>query len=113
MSNSNNTKKLKWEKAVFGRIFNYIKPYKYFFALAVFITISLSALAVARPILIKMTIDKYMMQKDADMLLFMVMLLVGSLLIEAIFQFSNMVITSLIGQNIIRDLRTQVFKHIL
>jgi len=113
MNNSNNTKKIKWEKAVFGRIFNYIKPYKYFFALAVFITISLSALAIARPILIKITIDKYMMQKDADMLLFMVMLLVGSLLLEAVFQFSNMVITSLIGQNIIRDLRTQVFKHIL
>jgi ATP-binding cassette subfamily B protein len=113
MSNNTSTKKTKLDKAVFGRIFNYIKPYKYFFALAVFITISLSALAVARPILIKMTIDKYIMQKDADMLLFMVMLLVGSLLIEAVFQFSNMVITSLIGQNVIRDLRTQVFKHIL
>jgi ATP-binding cassette subfamily B protein len=113
MSNPTNTKKIKLEKAVIGRIFNYVRPYKYFFAVAVFITISLSALAVARPIMIKMTIDKYMMQKDADMLLVMVMLLIGSLVIEAVFQFSNMVITSLIGQNIIRDLRTQVFKHIL
>ena len=113
MSNNTSTKKTKLDKAVFGRIFNYIKPYKYFFALAIFITISLSALTIARPLIIKMTIDKYMMQKDADMLLFMVMLLVGSLLIEAVFQFSNMVITSLIGQNVIRDLRTQVFKHIL
>ena len=113
MSNSNNKKKIKLENAVFSRIFRYIKPYKYFFTLAVFITISLSALAIARPILIKITIDKYMMQKDAYMLLFMIMFLIGGLLLEAIFQFSNMAITSLIGQNIIRDLRTQVFKHIL
>lgn len=106
-------KKKKLDLAVVRRIFQYIKPYKTKFFFAVVITLSLSALAIARPLIIKLTIDKYIIAKDADMLLVMVIALLGALTIEALFQFLNIYITSTIGQSIIRDLRNQVYNHIL
>jgi ATP-binding cassette subfamily B multidrug efflux pump len=106
-------KKKKLDLAVVRRIFQYIKPYKTKFFFAVAITLSLSALAIARPLIIKLTIDKYIIAKDADMLLVMVIALLGALTIEALFQFLNIYITSTIGQSIIKDLRNQVYNHIL
>ncbi|MBK6834549.1 MAG: ABC transporter ATP-binding protein [Bacteroidetes bacterium] len=106
-------KKKKLDLAVVRRIFQYVKPYKTKFLFAVVITLSLSALAIARPLIIKLTIDKYIIAKDADMLLVMVIALLGALTIEALFQFLNIYITSTIGQNIIKDLRRQVYNHIL
>lgn len=109
----NTEKKKTLNLTIIRRIFHYIKPYKGKFFFAVFITLSLSALAISRPLLIKFTIDKYIMLKDSNMLLFMVLLLIASLTLEALFQFLNIYITSFIGQNIIKDLRNQVYKHIL
>lgn len=106
-------KKKKLDLAVVRRIFQYIKPYKTKFFFAVVITLSLSALAITRPLIIKLTIDKYIIAKDADMLLVMVIALLGALTIEALFQFLNIYITSTIGQSIIKDLRNQVYNHIL
>jgi len=106
-------KKKKLDLAIVRRIFQYVKPYKTKFFFAVIITLSLSALAIARPLIIKLTIDKYIIAKDADMLLVMVIALLGALTIEALFQFLNIYITSTIGQSIIKDLRNQVYKHIL
>lgn len=106
-------KKKKLDLAVVRRIFQYIKPYKTKFFFAVVITLSLSALAIARPLFIMLTIDEYIMVKDSEMLLVMVIALLGSLTIEALFQFLNIYITSLIGQSIIKDLRKQVYNHIL
>lgn len=106
-------KKKKLDLAIVRRIFQYIKPYKTKFFFALIITLSLSALAIARPLLIKLTIDEYIMVKDYEMLLVMVITLLAALTIEALFQFLNIYITSLIGQNIIKDLRNQVYNHIL
>jgi ATP-binding cassette subfamily B protein len=41
------------------------------------------------------------------------LLLLGILVIEALLQFTNIYVTNLLGQNIIKDLRLQVYKHIL
>jgi ATP-binding cassette subfamily B protein len=41
------------------------------------------------------------------------LILLGVLLIEALLQFLNINLTNLLGQNIVKDLRLQVFTHIL
>lgn len=95
------------------RIFSYTKPYRGKFYAALVITLTLSALSIARPIIIQQVIDKYIVQKDAHMLLVMTCILLATLFTEAVLQFANIFITSFIGQSIIRDLRSQVYKHIL
>ncbi len=117
-------KKTKFSFALLKRILSYSNPYKKLFYLAIVLTLTLSSLAIVRPLLINQTLnaigvvdptDKDYMS-SADKLHFvnvMGFLLVGILLLEAILQFTNMYITNLLGQNIVKDLRLQVYRHIL
>ncbi len=98
---------------ILKRIFAYTKPYKKNFALAVCTTITLAFLSPIRPILIQYTFDHYVVKSNSTMLLYMTMALIVLLMLEAFMQFADSFLTNRLGQNIIKDLRTQVYKHIL
>lgn len=96
-----------------SRIFSFIKPYISRFYIAVAITIVLAALTIARPLLIKKILDDYVSTKNVEMIALFSAILLSTLLLEAVLQLSNTILTATIGQNIIKDLRTKLFKHIL
>jgi ATP-binding cassette, subfamily B, multidrug efflux pump len=98
---------------LFKRIFRYTLPYRTIFGFCVFLTISLSALNITRPLLILYTINNFVVNPNPEMLKSMTLLLMGLLLVEACFQFLNSYLTSVLGQNIIRDMRAQLFRHIV
>ncbi len=106
------------------RILSYSKPYKKLFISAILLTLTLSSLTIVRPLLIKKTLNTIAIEdvndkgflNYADKLSFvnsMGLLLLGVLVIEALLQFTNIYVTNLLGQNIIKDLRIQVYRHIL
>ncbi len=98
---------------ILKRIFTYVKPYKGNFIFAAITTISLSLIAPARPYLVKYTIDKHVANFNATMLGYMTMVLIGLLMLEAIVQFADGYLTNRLGQYIIKDMRVQLYKHIL
>lgn len=98
---------------VIKRIFAYIKPYRANFSLAVFTTISLAFLSPVRPYLVQYTFDNFVALPNAPMLLYMTIALIALLFLEAAFQFFDSYLTNRLGQNIIRDLRIQLYKHIV
>ena len=123
MSNTTTPNK-KLNVGLLKRILSYSKPYNKIFYSAILITFTLSALAIVRPLLINKMLNvvgannfsgsnflqdfekiKYINQ--------MGLILLGVLLIEAMLQFLNINLTNLLGQNIVKDLRLQVFTHIL
>lgn len=95
------------------RVFSYIKPYRKNFALAVCTTITLAALSPIRPYLIQYTFDHYVAEANSSMLLYMTIILIVLLVLEAFFQFADSFLTNQLGQNIIKDLRVQLYKHII
>lgn len=95
------------------RVFSYIKPYRKNFALAVCTTITLAALSPIRPYLIQYTFDHYVAAANSSMLLYMTIILIVLLILEAFFQFADSFLTNQLGQNIIKDLRVQLYKHII
>lgn len=99
--------------AIIKRIFTYVKPYRSNFILAVFTTITLAALSPIRPYLVQYTFDHYVAKPNQDMLLYMTIVLTALLFFEATLQFSDSFLTNRLGQSIIRDLRTQLYKHII
>jgi ATP-binding cassette, subfamily B, multidrug efflux pump len=99
--------------AILKRIFKYVRPYRTNFGMAVFTTVSLAALAIVRPLLVKYTFDNYVATSNAEMVLTMTLIMFGILFLEALFQFSDAFLTNTLGQKIIKDLRIQVYKHIL
>lgn len=97
-----------------GRILNYTRPYKKLFYGSVIMTLALSALAIVRPLLISKALDDFVMtERNIDKLNYICLLMLGFLLLEAALQVVNIRITNLLGQNIVRDLRNQVYSHIL
>jgi ATP-binding cassette subfamily B multidrug efflux pump len=96
------------------RILAYTKPYKALFIASVFLTLSLSVFAIVRPLLIKEVLNKAVSEtKDVSYLNLISLLILISLVTEAVLQTINIRVTSLIGQSIVNDLRNQVYKHIL
>ncbi len=110
------------EKGVSGRAFDlgllrkilkYVKPYRGVFYGAIVLTVVLSALTTARPLIIQYIIDGYVMEPDPAGLLNYCLLLIGLLFAESFVQFIFIYAANYLGQNIIRDLRVQLYEHII
>ena len=98
---------------VLKRLYKYIKPYKRTFFLLIFLTILLGALAPLRPLIVGITIDKYIAVGDHQGLINMIMLLIVLLLIQGVVQFYHTYLSGWIGQYIIRDMRIRLYEHLL
>ncbi len=109
--NKNTGSAFDWQ--ILKRIFKYTKPYKKIFVFATITTLSLAVLSPLRPYLIKYMLDNYVSNPDAQMLLNFTILLIGLLLLETFIQFADAYFTGFLGQSIIKDLRNQVYKHVL
>lgn len=96
------------------RILSYSKPYKFRFGLSVFFTLSLSALAIIRPLLVSnaLTVDVSESKSIQD-LNTSCLIILGFIFFEAIIQYFNISITNFLGQSIVKDLRNQIYRHIL
>ena len=98
---------------LFKRILKYTKPYKFRYYGVIFFAISLSVFAALRPYLLKQTVDEYIKPKDEHGLLFYVTTMGIVLLMEAFSQFYFVYWANWLGQDIIKDIRTKLFKHML
>jgi len=97
----------------FNRILGYLNPYPGMAVASILLTIVLSALAPVNPWLTQYTIDYCITGKHPEKLLLMLVLLLTFLLTRGVIQFLNSYYTNLLGQNIIKDMRMGLFKHIL
>jgi ATP-binding cassette subfamily B multidrug efflux pump len=95
------------------RILTYSKPYRTAFIACIVIVLILSALNISRPVLIQYTINNYILKNNLNMLQIMTFSLIGIVLTEALLQLLNMYLAAYIGSNIVKDMRNQVFSHLL
>jgi ATP-binding cassette subfamily B protein len=98
---------------LFKRIMTYVRPYNKVFYITAGLSVLLAFLAWVRPVLIQVTIDENIKNLDKEGLLVMTLILIGVLLIESILEYFFNYMSNLLGQNVIRDLRNQVFKHVI
>jgi len=110
--NKNITGKV-YDYKLFTRLMSYAKVYKSQFYIAVIAVILLALFAVVRPILLQKIIDNYITNKNAEQLLVYAILMLVVLLFEVFFQFLFIYFANWLGQNIIKDMRTQLFQHLL
>ncbi|WP_366187036.1 ABC transporter ATP-binding protein [Flavobacterium ovatum] len=98
---------------LFKRILEYTKPYKWRFNGVVIFAISLSIFAALRPYLLKQTVDGYIQTEDQHGLLLYICLMGIVLLLEVFSQFFFVYWANWLGQDIVKDIRVKLFKHIL
>ena len=109
--NKNVGKAIDW--TLLKRILKYVKPYKGTFWMTSFTTILLAILSPIRPWLIQYTFDNFIIVANNNMLLIMTLIMIGLLIFETIIQYHNTFSTNWLGQTVVKDLRVDVFKHIL
>ena len=102
-----------YDYKLFARLMSYAKIYKFQFTISVVAVVLLALFAAVRPILLQRIIDDYITNKDASMLLIFIIMMLSVLIFEVLFQFLFIYFANWLGQNIIRDMRTQLFKHLL
>jgi subfamily B ATP-binding cassette protein MsbA len=89
------------------------KMYKTHFATATFTAISLALITAFRPYLIIQTVDNYIQTKDAEGLLEYTLFIFSVLIVEVLLHLSFIYIANWLGQHIIKDIRTQLFDHVI
>ncbi len=104
-------KALDWN--LLGRVMHYVKPYRRTFIIAAFLTIFLAGSALIQPILMQITLDKYILGNNYNGLVLMVMLMIAQLAIQTVAQYYQTFSTNALGQSVIRDLRIDIFNHIM
>jgi ATP-binding cassette, subfamily B, multidrug efflux pump len=102
-----------FDTRLFKRILKYTKPYKTRFNGVIIFAISLSVFAALRPYLLKQTVDGYIKTQDQYGLLLYVTLMGFVLLLEVFSQFFFVYWANWLGQDIVKDIRTKMFHHIL
>lgn len=90
-----------------------MRPYRGIFWVSVILTILLAAVAPALPLLVEHTLDKYILKADASGITWMLMAMIGLLIAQTIIRYYHTLATNVLGQNVIRDIRIQVFNHIV
>ncbi|MEM6396584.1 MAG: ABC transporter ATP-binding protein [Bacteroidota bacterium] len=103
-------KKLDWY--VLKRVLRLSKPYWKIFAFSIFLAVVLAPLAIAQPRLIQEMVDNYVFTGDVDGLKMIALIIFGLLIIKTIFRYLFIYYSNLLGQQVVRDLRVTVFKHI-
>ena len=97
---------------VLKRLFSFVKPYKGYFILLIFLTLFLAVLAPARPYIIQITLDKFVVIGDYNGLINMVLLLIGILFVQAFIQYAHTYLSGWLGQSAIHDIRIKLFDHL-
>lgn len=102
----------KFDIQVLKRLVTFLRPYKWKFFVLIFITISSGILPSTIPLLIRTTIKYPITNKDPELLLTMLLVMLGVLFIQGIVQFINTYLSGWLGQNVIKDIRVELYRHI-
>ncbi|MEM7162911.1 MAG: ABC transporter ATP-binding protein [Bacteroidota bacterium] len=102
-----------FDSQIFWRLMSYAKPYRMRFWLTLGLTLFLAAIGPFKPYLIILIVNDYIATKDIVGLTNWSMVYIGIIAIESIAQFFQTYSANWLGQNIIRDIRVRLYRHVV
>lgn len=103
----------KFDIAVLRRVFRYASPYKKKLYLSVILAILLAFITPVRPLLVQLTVNKYIVESVASMVINITLIQIGLILLETAMRFFFSFATAWLGQSVVKDLRIAVYRKIL
>ena len=98
---------------VLKRLYAYIKPYSSKFYILIFLTIAIGVIGPVRPLLVSFAIDEHIAVGDYHGLLNITIILIILLTASGVFQYFHTYLSGWLGQYIIKDIRVNLYKHLL
>ena len=102
-----------FDTRLFKRVLEYAKPYRLRFNGVIFFAVALSIFAALRPYLLKLTVDNYIKTHYPKGLLLFIVFMGIVLLMEVFSNFFFVYWANWLGQDIVKDIRVKLFKHML
>jgi ATP-binding cassette subfamily B protein len=100
--------------SVFRRLLKHVTPYKKLFVGAVVCTLLLAIIGPSRPVIIGQMVDRFIVKdQNKEALLLWTFGVIVLLVLEGLIQFINSYLSNLLAQSVIRDIRKQIFGHLL
>ncbi len=96
-----------------NRLIKYLKPYRVLFVVSVILTLVMAVIAPALPMLVEYTLDNFIITTNTSGLYIMLLLMLGLLVLQTVVRYFHTLLTNTLGQSVIRDLRIDVFNHIV
>jgi ATP-binding cassette subfamily B multidrug efflux pump len=96
---------------LFKRILEYTKPYKKRYYSIIVWAILLSVFAALRPYLLKNIVDSYVLPIDKSGFYLFIAFMACALILEVLSQFYFVYWANWLGQDIIKDIRIKLFRH--
>lgn len=106
-------KKKFFDFTLLKRVLRFARPYKKRFYWSVALAIILAAFTPIRPLLIQVTVDKYISGKVLDWLIYITVIQIAFLLVETALRFYFSYTTSWLGQSVVKDMRVKTYKKII
>ena len=98
---------------LFKRILKYTKPYQFRFRGVILFAILLSLFAALRPLFLQITVDTFINPGNKTGLLLYSIIMGLVLLMEGLSQYYFVYWANWLGQDIVKDIRTKLFQHLL
>jgi subfamily B ATP-binding cassette protein MsbA len=108
-----NPKNKVFDSQLFKRLLHYIKPYSGIFIIALMTVIGLAVFGALRPKVLQLAIDQNIAQKFEPGFSKYILAMLGLLILEVTCNLLFIYYASWLGQSVVRDIRTKLFKHIL
>jgi ATP-binding cassette subfamily B protein len=101
-----------YDTSLLKRLFLYTRPYKHLVLTGVVLIILASFLQLAGPYLSKVAIDQYIANENIGGLYKILALYILVLVFTFLTQYSQIYVTQYLGQQVMYDLRSQIFRHL-
>ncbi|MDB4912506.1 MAG: transporter transrane region [Gemmatimonadetes bacterium] len=102
----------RYDRHLVRRLAAYVRPYKALVAGALVLLVLEALLQLVGPILTQRVIDVALPARDAGMATRAALVYAASLLLAFICSYGETMLTAMLGQQVMRDLRQQLFEHV-
>jgi ATP-binding cassette, subfamily B, multidrug efflux pump len=99
--------------SVLSRLMRFVMPYKGRFITVIVLTVVLGVLTPTRPLLVQYTLDNDVATGDYMAMVRMMAMLLALLVFQSVAQYIHTYISGWLGQQVIRDIRTKLYQHII
>ena len=101
-----------YDARLMRRLIKYLRPYRWYVALGIVMSLVISAMEAVRPYFTKIAVDENIAHGDKQGLLVTTLLFFGVLAVRGLIQYANAYLTQWIGQRTIFDLRMEIYEHL-
>ncbi|MFZ1706045.1 MAG: ABC transporter ATP-binding protein [Saprospiraceae bacterium] len=95
------------------RVLRVARPFKNLFWWSIVLSIIITPFSIAQPFIVQLIVDKHIVPGIKEGILLLSLLFVLVLLVNVVMKYYFIYITAKLGQNVIKNMRTRVFDHVI